>query len=130
MESISSIAGGGTACEEEATEGSNLVDEAGGGDFAICGSSTHSSCIILHNSVLTKRTLWSLHRLQSWNLRDILLADPRRQAPKRKIALMVILHLQDCEHDVFAEAEGYTVDDSIKESESAKSELTVSDQWP
>jgi hypothetical protein len=31
---------------------------------------------------------------------------------------------------VFTEAEGYYVDESIKESDSAKSELTVSDQWP
>jgi hypothetical protein len=31
---------------------------------------------------------------------------------------------------VFVEAEGYSLDDSIKESEYAKSELTPSDQWP
>jgi hypothetical protein len=43
---------------------------------------------------------------------------------------MVIFHLQHHEQDVFVEAEGYSVDDSINESESAKSELTTLDQWP
>jgi hypothetical protein len=78
--------------------------------------------------VLAKQILRSLHWLQSRNSKDILLADPRHQAPKRKTTLMVILHLQDREHDVFAEAKGYSMDDSIKESESGKSELTTS--WP
>jgi hypothetical protein len=43
---------------------------------------------------------------------------------------MVILHLQHRELDVFVEVEGYSVDDSIKESESAKSELATSNQCP
>jgi hypothetical protein len=44
LENISSTAGGGTACEEEATEGSNWVGAASGRDFAIHGSSTRGSC--------------------------------------------------------------------------------------